>query len=199
MNEWKEKPLKQDAPASKSAVHWRTVAPLLLVISIMGGVVIYSPELYNMFCKATGYGGTTQRVDVSSDVILDKMITVRFDGTVARELGWYFKPMQRSIRVRIGETVVVKFKAKNQRARPVTGTAVYNVTPEIAGSYFNKIECFCFTEQKLAPGEEVEMPVSFYIDPDIINDKSGRSLDEITLSYVFYNKETPIKAAAVKQ
>ncbi len=192
---------KQDskAPMTKAPQHLRVVAPLLGVLMFMAGVVVYSPELYNMFCKATGYGGTTQRVDVNSDVILDKMITVRFDGLAASELNWTFKPLQREIKVRIGETVFVKFRAINRQNKAVSGTAVYNVTPEIAGSYFNKIECFCFTEQRLEAGEEIDMPVSFYVDPEIVTDKSGRQLKEITLSYVFYEKNKPIKAAGLKQ
>lgn len=175
--------------------HTRVVAVLLTMIAIMGSVVVYSPELYNMFCKATGYGGTPQRVDVNSGQVLDQMITVKFDATVSRELDWEFKPVQRKVRVRIGETVVINYRAKNLDQRAVTGTAVYNVTPEIAGSYFNKIECFCFTEQRLEAGEEVLMPVSFYVDPEIVKDKTGRRVKEITLSYVFYAKKEPIKAA----
>lgn len=175
--------------------HWRVVGPLLVMLGVMCGVVLYSPELYNMFCAATGYGGTTQRAEVNSGQVLDQEIIVRFDGLAAKELNWMFKPVQRTMKVRIGETVVAKYKAKNLAPRAVVGSAVYNVTPEIAGSYFNKIECFCFTEQVLKPGEEIEMPVSFYIDPEIVKDKSGRRLKEITLSYVFYEKKQPIKAA----
>lgn len=175
--------------------HWRVVTPLVLMVALMVGVVIYSPELYRMFCLATGYGGTTQRAEIGSGQILDQEITVRFDATVSSELNWKFKPVQREIKVRIGETVLANYKAKNLADRAVIGTAVYNVTPEIAGSYFNKIECFCFTEQRLEAGEEVEMPVSFYIDPEIVMDKSGKRLQEITLSYVFYAKKQPVKAA----
>ena len=169
--------------------HKRVVVPLLLVLAFMGGVVIYSPELYNMFCAATGYGGTTQRVTQDSGVVLDEQITVRFDATVSKALNWEFKPLQRSMKVRIGETVVAKYTAKNLDKEAIVGSATYNVTPEIAGSYFNKIECFCFTEQRLEAGEQIEMPVSFYVDPEIVTDKSGRRLNEITLSYVFFEKK----------
>ena len=175
--------------------HKRVVVPLLLVLAFMGGVVVYSPELYNMFCAATGYGGTTQRVAQDSGVVLDEQITVRFDATVSKALNWEFKPVQRSVKVRIGETVVAKYTAKNLDEKAIVGSATYNVTPEIAGSYFNKIECFCFIEQRLEAGEQVEMPVSFYVDPEIVTDKSGRQLKEITLSYVFYAKKQPMKAA----
>ena len=166
------------------------------MVGLMGGVVVYSPELYNMFCLATGYGGTTQRVEVNSGQVLDQEIIVRFDGMAAKELNWEFQPVQKLMKVRIGETVIAKYRAKNLDAEEIVGMANYNVTPEIAGSYFNKIECFCFTEQRLKPGEDVEMPVSFYVDPEIVKDKSGRWLKEITLSYVFYRKRQPIKAAA---
>lgn len=187
------------APQDKSSGHGRVVAPLVAMVGLMVVVVVYSPELYNLFCKATGYGGTTQRVEVDSDVILDQEITVRFDGIVSSQLNWGFKPKQKKIRVRIGETVLVNYVASNKSDKATVGTAVYNVTPEIAGSYFNKIDCFCFTEQKLEAGETVEMPLSFYIDPEIVKDSSGRYLDEITLSYVFYAKSKPIKAAEVQR
>ena len=179
-----------------SQTHFNVVLPLLFMVGLMGGVVVYSPELYNMFCLATGYGGTTQRVEVNSGQILDQEIIVRFDGMAAKELNWEFKPVQKMMKVRIGETVIAKYRAKNLDAEEIVGMANYNVTPEIAGSYFNKIECFCFTEQRLKPGEDVEMPVSFYVDPEIVKDKSGRWLKEITLSYVFYRKKQPFKAAA---
>ncbi len=176
--------------------HTGVVTALLGMIGLMTVVVIYSPELYNLFCKVTGYGGTTQRAVASSGVILDRKITVKFDATIAKGLNWKFKPVQRSIDVHIGETVVVNYMAKNLGKSPVVGSAIYNVTPEIAGSFFNKIECFCFTEQKLEAGEEVEMPVSFYVDPEIVTDKSGKTVSEITLSYVFFEKKTPLKTAS---
>lgn len=152
-----------------------------------------------MFCKATGYGGTTQRVEVSSGEILKETITVRFDATIAKNLNWEFKPMQRSIVAHIGETVTAKYMARNLSDKPVTGSAIYNVTPEIAGSYFNKIECFCFTEQTLAAGQQVEMPVMFYVDPEIVTDKDGQRLKEITLSYVFFAKSKGVKAAQLSK
>ena len=194
---------KQDRSETKAGAanpdHRGVVYSLLTVLALMTGIVIYSPELYNMFCAATGYGGTTQRVEVSSGDVLEEKITVKFDATASRILNWEFKPMQREIRAHIGETVTVKYMAKNLNDRAVTGNAVYNVTPEIAGSYFNKIECFCFTEQTLAAGEEVEMPVIFYVDPEIVQDKSGRRVKEITLSYVFYEKKKDVKAAGLTE
>ena len=184
--------------ASDGVSHRGVVASLLGVLFVMGSVVVYSPELYNMFCKATGYGGTTKRVEENNGTILDREITVRFDSTVARDLDWEFKPQQTEIKAQIGETVLVYYKARNRSTKETTGSAVYNVTPEIAGSYFNKIECFCFTEQTLAAGEEIEMPLSFFVDPEIVKDKSGRFVNEITLSYVFYAKQKSIKAARLQ-
>ncbi len=192
----------KDAVSSSSVVqssqpnHTGVVTALLGMIGLMTVVVIYSPELYNLFCRVTGYGGTTQRVEASSGLILDQKITVKFDATVAKGLSWKFKPVQRSMDVHIGETVVVNYIAKNLSKKPIVGSAIYNVTPEIAGSFFNKIECFCFTEQKLEAGEEIEMPVSFYVDPEIVTDKSGKTVNEITLSYVFFEKKKPLKTAA---
>ncbi|MGH1406210.1 MAG: cytochrome c oxidase assembly protein [Rhodomicrobiaceae bacterium] len=179
------------APLSSSAQpnHTGVVTALVGMIGLMTALVVYSPELYNLFCKVTGYGGTTQRAVASSGVILDQKITVKFDATVAKGLNWKFKPVQRSMDVHIGETVVVNYIAKNLGKTPLVGSAIYNVTPEIAGSFFNKIECFCFTEQKLEAGEEIEMPVSFYVDPEIVTDKSGKTVNEITLSYVFFEKK----------
>ena len=196
----------KDASSNSSSVgrhsqpnHTGVVTALLSMIGLMTIVVIYSPELYNLFCRVTGYGGTTQRAEVSSGVILDQKITVKFDATVAKGLSWKFKPVQRSIDVHIGETVVVNYFAKNLSKKPIVGTAIYNVTPEVAGSFFNKIECFCFTEQKLEAGEEIEMPVSFYVDPEIVTDKSGKTVNEITLSYVFLEKKKPLKTASSVQ
>lgn len=177
--------------------HRAVVMVLLGMMSVMTLIVVYSPELYNMFCKATGYGGTTQRVEVSSGDILKEMITVKFDATTSSKLNWKFKPMQRQITAHIGETVTAKYMAKNLSDKRVTGSAVYNVTPEIAGSYFNKIDCFCFTEQTLDAKQQVEMPVIFYVDPEIVTDKDGKRLKEITLSYVFYLKEKGVKAASL--
>lgn len=195
----KEKITKPSKAEIASPNHSGVVFTLLAMIAFMTSVVVYSPELYNLFCKTTGYGGTTQRVEASSGLILDEQITVRFDATVAKGLNWEFKPVQRQIKVHIGETVVVNYRAKNLSKEAIVGSAIYNVTPEIAGSFFNKIECFCFTEQKLEAGEVVEMPVSFYVDPEIVADKSGRTVNEITLSYVFFQKKAPLKTARVDE
>ncbi len=190
---------RHEEGAVREPSHRPVVLSLLSVIAVMVTIVIYSPELYNLFCKVTGYGGTTQRVEASSGIILDEKITIKFDATIAPALNWEFKPVERQVTAHIGETVIVNYRAKNLSDREIVGSASYNVTPEIAGSYFNKIECFCFTEQKLAAGEEILMPVSFYVDPEIVEDKTGRRVKEITLSYVFYEKKKSVKAALLKK
>ncbi len=163
----------------------------------MIGVTYASAELYDLFCKVTGYGGTTQRVEQASAKILDKKITVRFDANVAPGLPWTFQPVQRSVEIRIGETAKVSYKAANIFNVPAHGKATFNVTPELAGSYFNKLECFCFTDTVLKPGETLEMPVVFFVDPEIINEPDLKNLDTITLSYTFFPSadEKPVAAA----
>jgi cytochrome c oxidase assembly protein subunit 11 len=143
----------------------------------------------------TGYGGTTQRVEQYADRVLDRTIKVRFDANV-NGLPWEFRPKQREIEVRIGETVQVAYEAVNNSSRPRSGQATYNVTPQYAGAYFNKVECFCFTEVELQPGEKLDMPVVFYIDPDIVNQPETKDLGTITLSYTFFPRETPSPVAA---
>ncbi len=175
---------KDKAQRSNMTVALTTVA----VVVGMLGLSYASVPLYRIFCQVTGYGGTTQRVAAGADRILDKTITVRFDSNVARDLPWQFKPVQRKVDVKIGETTIVFYKARNVSDKPVVGTASFNVTPEVAGSYFSKIECFCFTEQMLKPGQEIEMPVQFYVDPEIVKDVSARGIKEITLSYTFFPK-----------
>lgn len=167
----------------------------------MLGLAYAAVPLYAMFCQVTGYGGTTQRVEKPSSTVLDRVVTVRFDSNVAPGLGWQFEPVQHTVDVKIGENTLAFYRAVNTSGRPVAGTATFNVTPEIAGSYFNKIECFCFQEQLLAPGESIDMPVSFFVDPAIVEDRSGAGeLTQITLSYTFYptdgTKATAAKAAA---
>ncbi len=167
--------------------HARMAVILVAVVAGMLGMSYAAVPLYRIFCQVTGYGGTTQRAEKAPDTILDRRITVRFDANVSRDLGgWRFKPMQRKIEVRIGETKLAFYRAINEGDKPLRGTASFNVTPEIAGSYFNKIACFCFTDQTLAPGEAKDMPVQFFIDPDIMKDPDAKGLYEITLSYTFH-------------
>lgn len=169
----------------------RTAAGLVGVVVLMGGLAWASVPFYNWFCKVTGFGGITGVAEAGSDVILDQTITVRFDASKDRDMPWEFKPVQREMTLRIGETGLAFFEAYNPTDRVVAGQASYNVTPFSAGGYFDKIECFCFTEQVLEPGERVQMPVSFFVDPEIVNDRSAKYVHTITLSYTFYEIDLP--------
>ncbi len=131
-------------------------------------------------------GGTTQRAEKPSDVVLDRKVTMRFDANVSKDMPWTFEPVQRTMAVKVGETALAFYKATNTSDHAVKGTAMFNVSPDVAGVHFNKIECFCFKEQTLAAGETVEMPVSFYVDPALVKDRDAAHLKEITLSYTFY-------------
>lgn len=158
------------------------------VVIGMGTLGAYSEQLYRAFCLATGLGGTTQRTDGGAPGAHKSghQVTIRFDANQAPTLPWTFKPEKRSEVVTVGARDIAFYTAKNLSARPVTGRAVFNVTPFQAGKYFTKIQCFCFTEQTLQPGQEVRMPVVFFVDPKIVDDLDGRDISEITLSYIFY-------------
>ena len=163
----------------------------------MVGMAYAAVPLYAMFCQMTGYGGTTQRVEQYSDRVLDRKITVRFDANVSAGLPWDFKPVQRDMTMKIGETAQAHYTATNLFDTPTAGRATFNVTPEIAGSYFNKVECFCFTDTALKPGETLDMPVVFYVDPDIADVPELKDITTITLSYTFFpiEEEKPVAAA----
>ncbi|MEJ0072047.1 MAG: cytochrome c oxidase assembly protein [Pseudomonadota bacterium] len=175
----------------------RTGLSLLMIVVGMGCLAYASVPLYRLFCQATGFGGTTQRAAAAPGVAGDRVITVRFDGTVA-DVPWQFEPVQRSIEARVGETELIAFQAHNTSRQSVTGTATFNVTPSKAGEYFDKIQCFCFSEQTLKAGEQVEMPVSFFIDPAILKDRNLDDVNTITLSYTFFRakNQTPDQVAA---
>lgn len=175
----------------------RTATIFACVAAGMLGMSYAAVPLYQIFCQVTGYGGTTQRATKPSDTVLDRTITVRFDANV-NGIKWAFEPVVRTMEVRIGENALAFYRATNLSDVAVSGTASYNVSPDIAGSFFNKLACFCFTEQRLEPGESVEMPVSFYVDPSIVDDKDGRRLTYITLSYTFFPMTKPSQAAEVK-
>jgi len=148
--------------------------------------------LYRMFCQVTGIDGTTQRASAAQASTVQatgQRISVRFDGNVANGLPWTFRPTQTTSNVVIGEKALAKYEARNNAARDITGTAVFNVSPVQAGKYFTKIECFCFTEQTLKPGQDVEMPVIYYVDPAILEDPDTKDIEQITLSYSFYESE----------
>lgn len=164
----------------------RVVFVCLAALSVMTGITAYSPTLYRMFCSLTGYGGTTQRVENNSGHILDRTMTVRFDSNIAPHLAWKFEPDVTKMDVKIGETSLAYFRVTNLSDKPVTGQAGFNVAPEVMGIYFKKIACFCFDEQTLKPHESVEMPVTFFIDPKMVDDADTKILSDVTLSYTFY-------------
>jgi cytochrome c oxidase assembly protein subunit 11 len=163
----------------------------------MVGMAYAAVPLYAMFCQMTGYGGTTQRVEQYSDRVLDRTVTVRFDANVSSGLPWDFKPAQRDMTMKIGETAEAHYTATNLFDTPTAGRATFNVTPEIAGSYFNKVECFCFTDTTLKPGETLDMPVVFFVDPDIADVPELKDITTITLSYTFFpiEEDKPVAAA----
>ena len=178
--------VNQAKPAGKGWSNGAIAAACLSFFAGMVGMSYASVPLYKIFCQMTGYGGTTQRVEQVSEVILDKTLKVRFDSNVAGGLPWEFAPVEREITLRIGETREIAYTAHNPFNVPTRGRATFNVTPEYAGSYFNKIACFCFTDTELKPGETLRMPVQFYIDPDIVNQRELKDLTTITLSYTFF-------------
>ena len=162
---------------------------LSALVVIMITLAFASVPFYDWFCRVTGFAGTTLTADTESTIIIDREIKIRFDGSVDRALAWEFKPVQKEMNVKIGEMGLAFYEAYNPTSEPIMGTASYNVFPFSAGSFFTKIDCFCFEEQLLAPGERVQMPVSFYINPDIENDRDGKFINQITLSYTFYQRE----------
>ena len=167
-------------------------------VATMVGAAYAAVPLYNMFCRATGFGGTTQVSSSAPAQELGRELTIRFDSNVTPGLPWKFVPEQNSIRLRIGEVATVHYKVINEAARTITAQASYNVTPTTVGAYFDKINCFCFTEQTMKPGETREMTVVFYVDPKIVDDRDQDPLTTITLSYTFYrlpDSERPVAEA----
>ena len=175
--------------ATHKVNHTKTLIVVFSLLAMMVSLVVASESLYRIFCQVTGYGGTPQKAEASDGTILAREMTIRFNSDVNNQLPWHFKPVQRAVTVKIGEEALIFYKAVNNSDQTITGTATFNVTPFKAGQYFNKIDCFCFTEQTLAPGEEVDMPVSFFIDPEIAQDKRLKEVKEITLSYTFFRAE----------
>jgi cytochrome c oxidase assembly protein subunit 11 len=169
----------------------RTAALAGLLVLAMVGLAYASVPLYRLFCQVTGFDGTTQRAAAAPGPVAGKEVAVRFDANVALTLPWRFGPEKNREIVTIGEREIAFFKAKNLSARPITGTASFNVSPTQAGKYFSKIQCFCFTQQTLKAGEEVRMPVVFFVDPKILQDPDARQISEITLSYTFYPVDSP--------
>ena len=169
----------------------RTALQASAVVIFMGGLAWASVPFYDWFCRVTGFGGATNVAEAGSDVILDQTIKVRFDASLERDMPWEFTPAQREMEIRIGETGLAFYEAHNPLSVPVAGQASYNVAPYEAGAFFDKIECFCFVEQVLQPGETVMMPVSFFVDPAIVDDREGQYVHTITLSYTFYEIDLP--------
>lgn len=175
----------------------RTFLKLLGVVGFMVALSFASVPLYDLFCRVTGYGGTTAQSEVASDTVLDREVTVRFSASTERGMPWEFKPVQNTMTVKIGETGLAFYRATNPTDRPVAGTASFNVAPFSAGGYFTKIECFCFQEQVLQPGQSIDMPVTFFVDPEIVEDDEAKLVHTITLSYTFHETELPGDSAAL--
>jgi cytochrome c oxidase assembly protein subunit 11 len=167
----------------------RTALQAGALVVTMGSLSFAAVPFYDWFCRVTGYGGATGVAEAAPGAVPGETIVVRFDASLDREMPWQFRPVEREMVVRLGEENLAFYEAHNPTSRPVAGSASYNVTPDTAGGYFMKIACFCFEEQVLQPGETVLMPVSFYVDPEIVNDPEGQFVRVITLSYTFYEQE----------
>jgi len=176
--------------------HRRNLAlALLALVAAMVGVSFAAVPLYRIFCQVTGYGGTTSSADVAPSTVLDRTMTIRFDSNVNSGLDWEFRPVEHSQDIKIGETGLAFYQARNLTDEVLVGTATFNVTPPSAGYYFTKIDCFCFTEQVLQPGQVIDMPVTYFVDPEIVDDKDLDHVKTITLSYTFYPKRDQASAA----
>ncbi len=179
------------SPQKKTAAQLAGVAVVMLSLSFA------AVPFYDWFCRVTGYAGTTAVAAEASETVLDKTITIRFDGSREAGMPWEFKPVVREMELKIGETGLAFYEAYNPTDRVVAGTASYNVTPDQAGGFFTKIDCFCFQQQVLQPGERVQMPVTFYVDPEIVDDREAKYVKHITLSYTFHETELPAEQAAL--
>jgi len=168
----------------------RTISVVFLVVAVMIGLAFASVPLYRLFCQVTGFGGTTMKADKLPDTVLARKVTVKFDANTSRNINWAFKPEKFSEEVQLGQQGLINFIAKNKGSQPSAGTALFNVTPSKAGQYFHKIQCFCFGDQMLKPGEEMNMPVVFFVDPKMDKDPEMEDVDTITLSYTFFPAES---------
>ncbi|WP_170782862.1 cytochrome c oxidase assembly protein [Ruegeria lacuscaerulensis] len=175
----------------------KTVVQTVGVVVLMGSLAWAAVPFYDWFCRVTGFGGTTGVAEAAPEDILDRTVTVRFDASKAKDMAWEFKPVEREMEVRIGENGLAFYEAYNPTDRPIAGQASYNVAPYSAGGYFQKIACFCFEEQVLQPGERVQMPVSFFVDPEMVEDLEAKYVHTITLSYTFYEIDLPEGYAAL--
>ena len=173
----------------------KTIFYLVFLVLFMASASFLSVPFYNWFCKVTGYGGATNVAQKESDIISDKVISVRFDASLEKGLEWEVKPVQRNMTLNLGETGLAFYEAYNPTDKPIAAQASFNVVPFSVGNFFNKIECFCFTEQILQPGEKIKMPVSFYVDPNLINNLESKNVTSVTLSYTFYKIDLPETAS----
>jgi len=177
----------------------RTFLGVLMFVALMVGVSFAAVPLYDLFCRVTGFGGTTQVAAALPDRVSERTMTINFNADTGRGMPWQFKPTMRNIDVKLGQRGVTSYISKNPTARPVTGTAIYNVTPLKAGKYFHKIQCFCFDEQTLQAGEEADMPVLFYVDPALEDDPSMDDVKTITLSYTFFRAQSDELDSAMEE
>ncbi|MGY6706127.1 cytochrome c oxidase assembly protein [Roseinatronobacter sp.] len=169
----------------------KTTVQTVGVVLFMGAMGWAAVPLYDLFCRVTGYGGTTNTAAASTGVVLDQTMRIRFDASVARDFPWSFKPVDRVAEIKIGEVGLAFYEAYNPTDKPIAGTASYNVSPYEAGRFFTKIDCFCFELQVLQPGESVLMPVTYFVDPDILDDRDASGTHTITLSYTFHATDIP--------
>jgi len=160
----------------------------------MIGFSFAAVPLYKVFCQVTGYGGTTQLASEMPTQVFDREVQIRFNADHAENLPWSFRPVQKEVRLKVGESGLAFYKAENHADKAVTGMAIYNVTPLKAGQYFTKVDCFCFTEQVLEPGQIADMPLTFYVDPEFMDDPDMEDVQTITLSYTFYNQSDEVEA-----
>ncbi len=193
--------------ASAASLETRNRRTMVIALSIAAAMLALgyaAVPLYRLFCQVTGFGGTTQRATEAEALTAGTLgasagatsCSIRFDANTARDMPWSFEPLQVTDRVSIGQRDMAIFVARNDSSVPITGTATFNVEPEQAGAYFNKIQCFCFTEQTLQPGQEVRMPVIYYVDPKAVDDPNMAKVEQITLSYTFHRKEEPTQPAS---
>ena len=185
--------------ARRSRARGRNGATALLLVSVVAGMVglsFASVPLYRLFCQTTGLGGTTQRAARAPTKAAASLITIRFDAETAPDLGWEFRPLQSGVTVHPGEQQRIFYRAVNKTTEPATGTATYNVTPAKAGIYFDKLQCFCFSQQHLAAGERADMAVVFFVDPDILTDPNTGDVRTITLSYTMFRANQPARPTA---
>lgn len=173
----------------------RILLAVLTTVVVMVGVSFAAVPMYRLFCQVTGFGGTTQTAQELPDQILEREVVVHFNAATAPNMPWIFKPEERSIKVKLGQRGLTSYRSKNKANIPTSGTAIYNVTPLKVGKYFHKIQCFCFDEQTLAAGEEMQMPVLFFVDPSMNDDPNMNDVKSITLSYTFY----PADSKALEQ